>query len=103
MFYDNAAVTTNVVIRGNIVLPEDAVQWAARLAAGGPSFDADARQVIKAAGVDFYTTAHNAVASAGCDLKTLAQSISERYHQSRAQVIALLEYGLCSPANLSED
>ena len=36
-------------------------------------------------------------------LDTLAQSISERYHQSRAQVIALLEYGLCSPANLPED
>lgn len=36
-------------------------------------------------------------------LDTLAMSISERYHQSRAQVIALLEYGLCSPASLSED
>jgi len=64
------------LIRGNVVLPEGAVQWAARLAAKGPSFDADARQVIEAAGADFYTTARDAVASAGCDLKTLAQAIS---------------------------
>ncbi|HSN70128.1 MAG TPA: glutamate--tRNA ligase family protein, partial [Steroidobacteraceae bacterium] len=64
------------LVRGNIVLPPDAADWAQRLAAGGPPLDEDARVEIEQAGAAFFVAAGAALTGVGADLKPLVRALS---------------------------
>ncbi len=66
------------LIRHNVVLPEDAAPWRAVVQGSLAPFGPAERQVIGAAGADFFRAAIEALGQSGGDLKALTQRIKER-------------------------
>jgi glutamyl-tRNA synthetase len=64
------------VVRGNIVLPADAVAWAHRLGELDVPYDDESLAAIRAAGPAFFLAASQALAVHGTELKPLARAIS---------------------------
>ncbi len=66
-------------VRGNVVLPGDAVAWAARLF-GAEALHHEAREAIQAAGIGFYKIARDRVGAVNHDFRTYAKTVSEATH-----------------------
>jgi glutamyl-tRNA synthetase len=64
------------LVRGNIVLPADARDWAGRLGALPPCMDESARAAVLEAGGDFFAAALTAFEQHGADLRPLARAIT---------------------------
>ncbi|HEX9625799.1 MAG TPA: glutamate--tRNA ligase [Acidiferrobacterales bacterium] len=64
-------------VRPNIVLPDDAHDWAMKLYAETGRFDHDARSAIRAAGADFFNAALARIDSEGGDFKAYSRAVAQ--------------------------
>jgi glutamyl-tRNA synthetase len=82
------------LIRHNVVLPTDAVGWTAIVAGELPPMGAAERQVIAAAGPQFFAMAATTLDETGPDLKSLTKLLKERTGRKGAELFMPLRVAL---------
>jgi nondiscriminating glutamyl-tRNA synthetase len=86
-------------VRHNVVLPTDAAPWTAVMRGDLPPLGHDERQVIAAAGADFFSAAATALDEAGADLKLLTKILKERTGRKGADLFMPLRVALTGQAH----
>ena len=87
------------LVRHNVVLPADATPWRAVVRGELPPLGSAERQVIDAAGPEFFTAAARALAESGSDLKTLTRLLKERTGRKGADLFMPLRVALTGQAH----
>jgi glutamyl-tRNA synthetase len=87
------------LIRHNVVLPADALPWAAVVAGDLPPFGEAEQRVIEAAGAEFFSAATRALDESGADLKRLTQLLKERTGRKGAELFMPLRVALTGQAH----
>jgi glutamyl-tRNA synthetase len=87
------------LIRHNVVLPADALPWAAVVAGDLPPLGETEQQVIEAAGAEFFSAATQALDESGADLKLLTRLLKERTGRKGADLFMPLRVALTGQAH----
>jgi glutamyl-tRNA synthetase len=87
------------LVRHNIVLPADAVPWAAVVRGELPPLGPEERGIIAAAGASFFAAATDALDQSGADLKQLTKILKERTGRKGADLFMPLRVALTGQAH----
>jgi glutamyl-tRNA synthetase len=87
------------LVRHNVVLPADAAPWRAVVRGDLPPLGQDERQVIAAAGPEFFTAAVEAFDQSSSDLKQLTKIVKERTGRKGADLYMPLRVALTGQAH----
>ncbi len=87
------------LVRHNVVLPEDVAHWIAVVHGELPPLGAGERQIVAAAGSDFFAAAAAAFDQSGTDLKVLAKILKERTGRKGADLFMPLRVALTGQAH----
>jgi glutamyl-tRNA synthetase len=82
------------LVRHNVVLPVDAVPWAAVVRGELPPLGPDEQRIIAAAGPEFFSAAADALNQSGADLKLLTKTLKERTGRKGADLFMPLRVAL---------
>jgi nondiscriminating glutamyl-tRNA synthetase len=87
------------LVRHNVVLPADALPWAAVVQGELPPLGPDEQRVITAAGPEFFSAAAAALEQSGQDLKALTTILKERTGRKGADLFMPLRVALTGQAH----
>ena len=87
------------LVRHNVVLPADALPWAAVLRGDLPPLGPDEQRLIDAAGSEFFSAAADALERSGPDLKALTKLLKERTGRKGAELFMPLRVALTGQAH----